>query len=284
VPGLDELLQGSSVINSEFKFDLAEYLARHQNPPVRSLGEILDRGLYHAALESNFRARNAPEKKDTDQYRRALVKRTALRHALTAVLDEHRLVALVHPTLRRKPARIGDAQAGTTCQVSSHSGLPALGLPSGFTDDGLPVGMELLGREFSDGDLVALGFAIEQVLTPRRPPFSTPALVAGKAPAPTRIAISVGELLYDGTTAALSYRFDLERLTTNGATAVWIHRVENQKPAAALHQLFAGAGSSSAGSVVLSFGDRRALAEGRLILRIYDRKGRVIDEPITVPR
>ena len=34
VPGLDDLLRESSVIGDEFKFDLADYLARQPDPPV----------------------------------------------------------------------------------------------------------------------------------------------------------------------------------------------------------------------------------------------------------
>src|SRR5262245_59966808 len=110
IPGLDDLLGSSSLINSEFKFDLAYYLAGHPDAPVKSLGEVLDKGLYHLALESTFKARNAPEKRDTDQYRRALIRRESLRHVVAAALEENRLSALLYPTIRRKPARIGDGQ------------------------------------------------------------------------------------------------------------------------------------------------------------------------------
>ena len=101
------------------------------------------------------------------QSRRAKIKQAALRHALEAVLDEHRLAALVYPTLRRRPARIGEAQGGTTCQVSAHSGLPALGVPAGFTDDDVPVGMDLLGAAFDESRLLSLGYAIEKTLALR---------------------------------------------------------------------------------------------------------------------
>ena len=122
------MLRDSSMINTDFKFDLAEYLAAAGDPPVKSLGEILDKGLYHSALEANFRARNAIEQRDNEQSRRARIKRTALHGVVEAVLNEHKLVALVYPTLRRKPARIGDAQGGTNCQLSAHSGLPSLSI------------------------------------------------------------------------------------------------------------------------------------------------------------
>ena len=60
VPGLDDLLRDSSVIADEFKFDLMAYLAKHPNAPVKSLGEVIERGLHHDALDANFRLRNAP--------------------------------------------------------------------------------------------------------------------------------------------------------------------------------------------------------------------------------
>ena len=143
---------------------------------MQSLGEILDRGLYHAALEATFRARNAVEKRETDAYTpRAHQARRAPRRCRRRSSSEQRLTALVYPTLRRRPARIGEAQGGTNCQLSAHSGLPALGVPAGFTDDGVPIGVELLGRRSAKRTAV-LGYAIEQTLKLRQPPFSTPAL------------------------------------------------------------------------------------------------------------
>jgi amidase len=79
------------------------------------------------------------------------------------LLEEHNLTAILYPTLRRKPARIGDAQGGTSCQVSAHSGLPALTIPGGFSDDGLPVGIDLLGAAFDEQQLLSLGHSIEKV-------------------------------------------------------------------------------------------------------------------------
>jgi len=81
IPGLEDLLRDSSMINSDFKFDFAEYLASSPNPPVTSLGEILERGLFHRALEQSFRTRNAVESRDSEQSRRARIKRVAIRQA-----------------------------------------------------------------------------------------------------------------------------------------------------------------------------------------------------------
>jgi amidase len=277
IPGLDELLTSSSLINAEFKFDLADYLAQHPNAPVKSLGDVLDNGLYHLALEATFRARNTPERRETDQYRRALIRREALRHAVDAVLGEHRLTALVYPTIRRKPARIGDGQAGSTCQLSAHTGLPALGLPAGWTADGLPLGMDLLGPAWSEANLLALGFSIEQTMKQRRAPFSTPALVNGKAPAPRTFTtpleedgdrLGVIEFSYDETIGRLSYRIVFAPRRAERVTAIWINRMAAEKVGASIHPL-ATAATGPQGAVTLSSADRASLTEGRLRLRVY---------------
>jgi hypothetical protein len=235
---------------------------------------VLDRGLYHLALEDTFRGRNAPEKRATEQERRARLKRTLLRDAAVGVIDEHRLTALVYPTLRRKPARLGDGQGGSNCTFSAHSGLPALSVPAAWTQDGLPIGIDLVGRPWSESELLSLGYAMEQTWKLRRPPFSTPALVAGKAPAPRSIVVPIeedGERLgvvdfdYDPTTARLSYKAVFAPKRHERVRAMWIQRGTPEKPGAAVYQLDAAAG----GAVTLSYADRRALQEGRLILRIY---------------
>jgi len=278
IPGLDELLGSSSLINAEFKFDLADYLAGHPNAPVKSLGEVLDKGLYHRALEATFRARNTPETRQTDQYRRALIRRSVLRDAVAAVLEEHRLTALLYPTIRRKPARIGDGQAGSTCQLSAHTGLPALGLPAGWTEDGLPIGMDLLGPAWTEANLLALGFSIEQTMKPRRPPFSAPALVKGAAPAPrttvmalTDNAGAVAEIKfsYDAVTSQLEYVMAVPA-GRNDITAIWIQR-GGDTPGAALYPLYGGATPPS-GTLRLTYGDRGDLASGQLQVRYYSSR------------
>ncbi len=67
IPGLDELLRDSSMIQRLISSSISpSTCAKSENPPVKSLGEILDRGLYHAALESTFRTRNAVEQRETE--------------------------------------------------------------------------------------------------------------------------------------------------------------------------------------------------------------------------
>ena len=176
IDGLGAMLEDTSLIEHEFKFDLFDYLAATPGAPVHSLGEILEKQLYHPALEVKFRKRDEPVARDTPAYRAALGRRAALRAAVLEAMDRGRLDALAYPVMRTRPARIDEAQLGETCQLSASTGTPAIAIPAGFTADGLPIGLELLGRPLDDARLVGFAFAIEQASAPRRPPPLTPPL------------------------------------------------------------------------------------------------------------
>jgi aspartyl-tRNA(Asn)/glutamyl-tRNA(Gln) amidotransferase subunit A len=41
-------------------------------------------------------------------------------------------------------------------------GLPALSIPCGFSSDGMPIGMQLMGRPFGEGEILSIGHCFEQ--------------------------------------------------------------------------------------------------------------------------
>ncbi|HNZ12877.1 MAG TPA: amidase family protein, partial [Anaerolineaceae bacterium] len=45
---------------------------------------------------------------------------------------------------------------------ANHAGLPGLSLPGGLSADGLPIGIQFLGPDFSEDRLLRLGRAYEQ--------------------------------------------------------------------------------------------------------------------------
>ena len=115
IPGLDDLLRDSSMIDDDFKFDLA-IPGEIRNAPVKSLGEILDRGLYHTALEGDIPGAQRPKQRETE--RRAAPGSSGRRsdRPLKPRCPNIALTAVVYPTLRRKPARVGDGQGGPTAR------------------------------------------------------------------------------------------------------------------------------------------------------------------------
>ena len=180
IPGLADLLtdraNGFLVLRQDFKFDLNSYLEAHPSAPVRTLEEILASRKFHPAIETNLRNSQAVESRDTQEYFAHIVKRNILREANLKAMIDNGVEAFAYPTIRRKANVIGEMQMGSNCQLSANSGLPAIVVPGGFTPDGLPVGLELLGRAWSEPQLIKFAYAYEQGTRHRRPPSSTPAL------------------------------------------------------------------------------------------------------------
>ena len=51
---------------------------------------------------------------------------------------------------------------GRLCRLAAFTGQPALSVPCGFTADGLPVGLQLLGHWFGESALLGAAYAYEQ--------------------------------------------------------------------------------------------------------------------------
>ena len=68
---------------------------------------------------------------------------------------------------------------GDNRNLSPAIGFPALTVPAGFTSDGMPVGLELLGRPWTEAMLLGLAYAYEQGTVHRRAPGATPRLGGG---------------------------------------------------------------------------------------------------------
>jgi amidase len=165
---------GVAIIRFDFATDINAYLRRTPKAPVRTHDEILDKHLVLPVLEQTFRRDAAST--DSDEYRAMVARHEALRASLVKIMDDQQVVALVYPTLRRTAAKIGEPQAGGNCAASAATGLPAITVPAGFADDGMPVGLELLGRAFAESDLLRLAYAFEQATHHRHPPALTPRL------------------------------------------------------------------------------------------------------------
>ena len=280
VPELESLMADGNVISHEFKFALADYLARHPHAPVKSLQDILDRGLYHTALEAVFRLRNRPVERDTPIYREALQKQIQLKERVVALMQRCRLDAIAYPVLRRRVARIGEAQTGITAQLSANTGLPALSVPVGITSDGVPVGMELLGGPFQEAALLRLGRAWEVAASPRRAPFSTPPLAGGAAPGPLRreLNLSAGNgarvhvaLQYDPTTGRLQGRTAVSGVPAREVLGVTLQRGRDDQPGPVVHHLVELGQLSGRVQIQLDAPGREALLGGHLFVHFYTR-------------
>lgn len=104
-------------------------------------------------------------------------RRTALYHRFRRFLDDHEfLVTLVSPVTpfpatQRYPTEVGGKPTETYldwmrgCYWISATGMPAASVPLAFTPDGLPVGLQVVGRPGDDLGVLQLAHAIEQSTT-----------------------------------------------------------------------------------------------------------------------
>ena len=108
-------------------------------------------------------------------YNRALKVRSLIRGDFEAVFDPtgaHRLDAILTPTTPSTAFRAGDVFGDSVLMQFSdqlnvpanHAGIPGLSVPAGLDADGMPIGVQLLGPDFSEGKLLRIGRAYE-VLT-----------------------------------------------------------------------------------------------------------------------
>jgi amidase len=267
IEGLDPLLTSSSVIDMEFGFDLERYL-RHSGAEVKTLDEILASGLYHVALDARYR-RSVGLEENSQKYLDRLAKRSEIARLITGAMSEHRLDALVYPTIRIKPTLTGEPQYGSLCQLAAHSGMPAIALPAGFTPDGMPVGIELLARPFEEGRLIALAYAYEQAAKPRRPPARTPSLVNDVMSYTFVVQSSgiTGDVQFDRPAQTLDYAIRVAGVRDQEIVDIKLHRgaANSDGPVIAL------LGRARKGKVLMDNAYLDDLLEGRLYLLVYTR-------------
>jgi len=115
-----------------------------------------------------------------ERYEQALRLRGQWEGTWRDIMSRHRLTAIAHPTIDAPPPLI-DANLppkGPSIRPSvpwSIAGFPALSVPAGLDDRGLPVGLSLAGLPEREAGLLGLGIVIdEEVRMWRRSPWITP--------------------------------------------------------------------------------------------------------------
>ena len=172
--------------NFETEQAINGYLATLPNAPVSSLREIILAGKVIPWRASRLIEAVGRSPQDIG-YLEVLLTMEEIRQSVLAIMAEAQLDVLVyassdHQTTLIAPDVLTNADTedaynwGNNRRFSPFLGFPAITVPAGFTEDGLPVGLELMGREFSEGMLLRFAYAYEQATRRRQPPATTPPL------------------------------------------------------------------------------------------------------------
>ena len=159
-----------------------DYFARFRDHiPVKSFRQLVDSRTASPGIQKVMESEIAIEDgMNHPDYKDGMLARDKLRLAVVAKMAQLRLDAIMYPLQRVLVAPAGEAEQPERNGVLSHgTGFPAVTFPGGFSAPsetapiGVPVGAELLGRDFSEPLLLSLAHAFEQVARVRKPPIST---------------------------------------------------------------------------------------------------------------
>lgn len=193
----EHLIRGSgplhtTVMHSEFKAQIADYLATLGPGYPRTLTELVDKARDPATNYQSPWKRDSMERMDRDGLAmddplflaardQGLALTTAVVEGLFAT---HRLDAMVYPTSSRPAGLIGASYAPApgdpirmgSATLASQTGFPDVIVPAGMTPDGLPVTLSFFGRAWTEGKLLGYAYDFEQATRARVLPKHTPAL------------------------------------------------------------------------------------------------------------
>lgn len=168
-----------AVLLYEFKDGLNTYL-RNSGAPHASLEALIawnkanaDRAMPIFGQEIFEQAQARGPLSDAAYLKaRSDARRLAGRDGLIVTLDRNKLDALIAPSM--SPAWptdhvLGDHFVGAGYGIAAVAGTPSITVPIGDVE-GLPIGVTLMGRAYSEGELLGFAYAIEQLTKARKPP------------------------------------------------------------------------------------------------------------------
>ncbi len=196
VPGFESMPRPLAASPAaRFKDDLTKWLATHPGVPFPSVKAIADSRLVHPLHQTLFEEAAAAKPVEEDPVTIADLKNEQrYQEAFPAAMDAARIDALIFPSWAQLPTINGDRNTqlvadpkpapgagptalGSSLQfVASSLQWPAISVPRGYLGDGLPQGLQIVGRPWDEAKIIGYAFAYEQATHHRRPPASTPDL------------------------------------------------------------------------------------------------------------
>jgi len=172
-------LTREAVFCSRFYFDLNNYLRTQKgSAPLNSFEEVVRNRAY---LDHNqgfinwvMNGKGNPESQQPPcSDVQGDVRRKHLLDVVVTAMDKHHLDAIIYPSWSNPPREIGDMESPhgeNSSEISPHTGQPSITVPMGFTEAGLPVGLEFLARPYDDYRLLQYAYTYEKLTRHRRPP------------------------------------------------------------------------------------------------------------------
>jgi len=186
LPSVSELIADTSLYISQSRYDLDTFLKSRPKLRYKSIEEIFKSGLYDKNLDliPALVEMGPLNPWDDPDYYRKLARCAEFQRLLVDLIASNKLSGLCYPCCQVLSPSIEELRADrwtvlsypTNTTIAAQSWLPSICLPAGFSQGGVPVGLEMIAPPYREGDLLGLGYAFEQHTHWRRPPTSCPEL------------------------------------------------------------------------------------------------------------
>jgi Asp-tRNA(Asn)/Glu-tRNA(Gln) amidotransferase A subunit family amidase len=183
LPEYDQLLPALATDSYEARTVMERYFATlPSNSPIKSFGALI--AAKTSAVQKTLEAEYAiADGMNSVEYKDRMLNRDKLRLAVMNKMVELNLDAILYPHQKILVVPVTAAeQLERNGPLSNGTGFPAVTFQAGFSaptataPQGVPIGVELLGLDFTEDKLLSYAYALEQAANPRKPPRSTPRL------------------------------------------------------------------------------------------------------------
>jgi Asp-tRNA(Asn)/Glu-tRNA(Gln) amidotransferase A subunit family amidase len=117
---------------------------------------------------------------DTPEYNKRIIERSRVQTKVMKLLADYSLDAILFPHQKQLVCFVGKSQDERNGVLGSVTGFPSISMPGGFSKPtasapiGVPVGLEILGRPWSEPVLIEIAYSFEKAAKFRKVPVSTP--------------------------------------------------------------------------------------------------------------
>ncbi len=185
LPDLQYYIERSSLYIARSRHDIDRFLAARPGLPMKNLKEIIGAKKYHPKLDLLVALVEGPEDPDSDpEYYQRYTAREQFQRVVINEMAKAGATALVFPTSQMPSPSRAELDADkwptldfpTNTLIAAQTWMPAVSVPAGFTPDGLPVGLEIVGLPYREADILSLAYAYEQLSRHRRASVHVPEL------------------------------------------------------------------------------------------------------------
>ncbi len=185
LPDLQHSIERSSLYITRSRHDIDRFLAARPGLPMQTLREIIAAKKYHPKLDFLAALVEGPEDPYADpEYYQRYTAREQFQRTVINAMAKAGTTALVFPTTQVPSPSRAELDAGkwplldfpTNTLIAAQTWMPAVSVPAGFTPDGLPVGLEIVGLPYREADILSFAYAYEQLTRHRKPSVHVPEL------------------------------------------------------------------------------------------------------------